>query len=210
MSAPFKPASLPLIGLVLFLAAHIAQAQTAALVTTAASQTHYGKGLGRLLTTEAERAKIDDLRFYVAPPPKPVQDAGPALLQIDGVTMRPDRPIGQKVTVWIDGRPYLENALPPGLKLLKNANGEVTGMSSKIGKNKTAFAQIGAPIPRPQTTEEAEAERQAAENLLKAATSPTSSSALTPNAIAQKAKDLAETSIDKAKVGVQGLLDKIK
>jgi hypothetical protein len=175
-------------GLVLVLAVQSVPAQTtgkAASNAAPANQKRHGQGLGRLLTTEAERTKIDDQRFYAATPPKPVQQLGPAMLQIDGVTVRPDRPIGQQVTVWIDGRAYLENALPPGLKLQKNTNQEVTGMTSKIGKNKTAFAQIGASIPRPQTPEEAEVETKLTQNLLKPSaltTAPTSppSSTLDP------------------------------
>jgi hypothetical protein len=137
-----------------------------------ASQLHFGQGLGRLLTTESERTALDAQRFNTAPPPPPkrIVEAGPPQLHINGVTMRPDRPPGQRVTVWIDGHAYLENALPPGLQLVKNTRGEVTGMTSKTGKNKTEFAPIGNMISRPQTPEEAEAEKQAAQEALKAAT----------------------------------------
>ena len=138
-----------------------ALAQSGTTQTASPAQQHYGRGLGKLLTSEAERAKIDDLRFNIAPPPKPIQEAGPPQLHIDGITQRPDRPAGQRVTVWIDGRAYLENALPQGLKLVRAANGEVTGITSQIGKGKTEFAKIGDVITRPQTADEAQAAAQA-------------------------------------------------
>lgn len=144
-----------------------AWAQTAAIAPSAKPvQQHYGQGLGRLLTTEAERAKIDDLRFNIAPPPpKQREEVGPPQLQIDGISQRPDRPPGQRVTVWIDGRAYPENALPQGLKLVRAANGEVTGITSQTGKNKTEFAKIGDVITRPQTADEAKTETEAAKEL---------------------------------------------
>ena len=124
----------------------------------------FSGGLGRLLTTEVERSKIDNLRFNVKPPeaPKVVQEVGPPQLHLDGVSVRPDRPIGQRVTVWIDGRAYPENALPQGLSIVKNGSGEVAGMSSKVGKGKTEVAKIGTFITRPQTADEAKALEQAA------------------------------------------------
>jgi hypothetical protein len=119
----------------------------------------YGTGLGKLLTTESERVKIDNLRFNVKPPepPKVAQEVGPPQLHLDGVSNRPDRPLGQRVTVWIDGRAYPENALPEGLSLVRTPSGEVTGMNSKVGKGKTEFAKIGTFITRPQTADEAKA-----------------------------------------------------
>ena len=130
----------------------------------------YNSGLGRLLTTEIERAKIDDLRFNVKPPepPKIVQEVGPPQLQLDGISVRPDRPLGQRVTVWIDGRAYPENALPIGLSIVKNSSGEVMGINSKIGKGKTEFAKIGTLITRPQTADEAKALEQGAADASKA------------------------------------------
>lgn len=174
-----------------------------------AAQLHFGQGLGRLLTTEAERTAIDAQRFNTAPPPppppKPIAEVGPPQLYIDGVTMRPDRPIGQRVTVWIDGRAYLENALPRGLQLVKNANGEVTGMTSKTGKNKTEFAQIGNMISRPQTPEEAEAEKQAAQEADK--NKRTKATPFNGSAAAfQKLEDMKGTVTESVKV----LVDKAK
>jgi hypothetical protein len=121
----------------------------------------YGQGLGRLLTTEAERAKMDDLRFNIAPPPKPKEETGPPQLQIDGISNRPDRPQGQRITIWLDGRAYLEQELPAGLKLVRSASGDITGLSSQIRKGKTEFAKIGDLITRPQTADEAKDEAQA-------------------------------------------------
>jgi hypothetical protein len=148
----------------------IAVASAAALHTQAADDTtaqvtaptRYGKGLGRLLTTEAERTKIDDARFNVAPPPKPVQDAGPAQLQIEGISLRPEQPAGRRVTIWIDGSPHLESDLPKGLSLVRNSSGEITGIRSQVSKGKSEFAKIGDMISRPQTDEEAKAQELAA------------------------------------------------
>jgi hypothetical protein len=130
------------------------------------AQTRYGKDLGRLLTSPSERLRLDDIRFntpalaVVAEKPK-VEIEPPAVLSIGGISNRPDRPAGQRISVWINGRPFAESDLPPGLTLVRNASGEVIGMNSKIGNGKTEFAKIGDNITRPQTAEEA----KAAENL---------------------------------------------
>jgi hypothetical protein len=123
--------------------------------------TRYGTGLGRLLTTERERAKIDDIRFNVVAQikaeKKEAAEGGSKLLHIDGVSYRPDRPAGQRVSVWINGRVYVENALPQGISLVRNAQGEVIGLNSLVSKGKTEFAKIGDDITRPQTAAEAQA-----------------------------------------------------
>jgi hypothetical protein len=131
----------------------------------------YGTGLGRLLTTERERAKIDDIRFSVVAQikaeKKEATEGGSKLLHIDGVSYRPDRPAGQRISVWINGRVYVENALPQGISLVRNAQGEVIGLNSLVSKGKTEFAKIGDDITRPQTAAEAQAielERAAAQS----------------------------------------------
>jgi hypothetical protein len=125
----------------------------------------YGQGLGRLLTTETERAKLDELRFNVAPPK--TYD-GPAQLEIQGLTERPGLPKGQSITIWIDRRPYFERDLPDGLKLVRDKNGTVTGITSRQPGGKLELAKIGDFISRPQTKEEAQAlmdsEREAKAN----------------------------------------------
>ena len=122
-------------------------------------QTRYGTGLGRLLTSERERSKIDDLRFKAVNPivaaKVEMADEGPQLLRIDGVSHRPDRPAGQRTSVWISGRVYAENELPYGLSIVRNAKGEVIGLNSVVSKGKTEFAKIGDDITRPQTAAEA-------------------------------------------------------
>lgn len=124
-------------------------------------QNRYGSGLGRLLTSERERNKIDDLRFNVAEPAKAAKeelvDESPKLLSIEGVTYRPDRPAGQRINIWISGRVYAENELPYGLSIVRNAKGEVTGLNSVVSKGKVVFAKIGDDITRPQTAAEAQA-----------------------------------------------------
>ncbi len=123
-------------------------------------QTRYGTGLGRLLTSERERTKIDDLRFNVVEQVKAAKeevDEGPKLLHLDGITQRPDRPVGQRTSVWINGRVYAENELPYGLTIVRNTQGEVAGMNSVVSKGKTEFAKIGDDITRPQTPAEAQA-----------------------------------------------------
>jgi hypothetical protein len=138
-------------------------------------QTRYGTGLGRLLTSERERAKIDDLRFNVVEQAKAVKeeaDEGPKLLHINGITQRPDRPAGQRVSVWINGRVYAENELPYGLTVVRDGRGEVTGLSSVVSKGKTEFAKIGDDITRPQTAAEAQAIELAAAQPKKPAGQP--------------------------------------
>jgi hypothetical protein len=128
--------------------------------TTAAAQTSksYGQGLGRLITTEFERAKLDEARFNVAPPK--IYE-GPPQLEIQGISQRPGRPKGQDITIWIDRRAYAERELPTGLKLVRDKNGEITGMTSRQPSGKLEFAKIGDFISRPQTKEEASAQAQA-------------------------------------------------
>lgn len=162
-----------------------------------ASQQRYGQGLGRLLTTEQERTKLDDIRFNVAPPSAPIKAEPPAQWHIDGITNRPDRPEGQRITVWIDGKAHLENALPYGLKLVKDTNGQVKGVESKVSQNKTEFAHIGDAISRPQTPDEAKQERETALAAKAAAN--------TPSAI-DAAKTLVLTPLDKAKDVLQNAL----
>ena len=138
-------------------------------------QTRYGTGLGRLLTSERERTKIDDLRFYVVEQVKAAkeeQEEGPKLLHIDGITQRPDRPAGQRTSVWINGNLYAEKELPYGLTIVRNANGEVTGLNSVVSKGKTEFAKIGDDITRPQTAAEAQAIELAATQPKKPAGQP--------------------------------------
>jgi hypothetical protein len=123
-------------------------------------QTRYGTGLGRLLTSERERTKLDDLRFNVVEQVKAAkaeQEEGPKLLHIDGITQRPDRPARQRTSVWINGNPYAEKELPYGLTIVRSASGEVTGLNSVVSKGKTEFAKIGDDITRPQTAAEAQA-----------------------------------------------------
>ncbi len=138
-------------------------------------QTRYGTGLGRLLTSERERTKIDDLRFNVVEQVKAAkeeQEEGPKLLRIDGITQRPDRPAGQRTSVWINGNLYAENELPYGLTIARNAKGEVTGLNSVVSKGKTEFAKIGDDITRPQTAAEAKAIELAATQAKKPAVQP--------------------------------------
>lgn len=126
-------------------------------------QNRYGTGLGRLLTSERERTKIDDLRFNVVGQAKAAKEEAvaieeaPQLLHIDGITLRPNRPEGQRISVWINGRVYAEDELPYGLTVARNAKGEVTGLNSVVSKGKTEFAKIGDDITRPQTAAEAQA-----------------------------------------------------
>lgn len=127
------------------------------LFSTAQAKSH-GQGLGRLLTTEFERARLDEVRFNVKPP-KPYE--GPPQLLIEGITHRPGMPKGQDLTIWIDRRAYQERELPAGLKLVRDKNGEVKGMTSRQGNGKLEFAKIGDFISRPQTPEEAQALAQA-------------------------------------------------
>jgi hypothetical protein len=141
-----------------------AEAQAASLSPSMiknSGQIRYGTGLGRLLTSERERSKIDDVRFNVIEQIK-VEEEGPKLLHIDGVSNRPDRPKGQRISVWINGRPYAESDLPQGLTLVRNAKDEVIGINSIVSKGKTEFAKIGEDVTRPQTPAEAEAAALAA------------------------------------------------
>jgi hypothetical protein len=141
-------------------------------------QNRYGMGLGRLLTSERERTKIDDLRFNVVEQAKAAKEEAvaieeaPQLLHIDGITQRPDRPVGQRISVWINGRVYAEDALPYGLSVARNARGEVTGLNSVVSKGKTEFAKIGDDITRPQTAAEAQAIELAAIQSKKPAVQP--------------------------------------
>ncbi len=124
-------------------------------------QTRYGTGLGSLLTSERERTKIDDVRFNVVEQVKAAKaeqvESPKLVLRIDGITQRPDRPAGQRTSVWINGNLYAENELPYGLTIARNAKGEVTGLNSVVSKGKTEFAKIGDDITRPQTAAEAQA-----------------------------------------------------
>lgn len=130
-------------------------------VTNASAQNkQYGLGLGRLLTSEFERGKLDEVRFNKTAPPAVYE--GPPQLNIDGITQRPGQPKGKDITVWIDRRAYLESELPSGLSLVRDASGKVIGLNSKQGNNKIEFAKIGEAISRPQTPEEAKAIAQAA------------------------------------------------
>jgi hypothetical protein len=138
-------------------------------------QTRYGTGLGRLLTSERERTKIDDLRFKVAEQVKAAKEAqeeAPKLLHINGITQRPDRPAGQRTSVWINGRVYAENELPYGLTIVRSASGEVTGLNSVVSKGNAEFAKIGDYITRPQAAAEAQAIELAAMQPKKPAVQP--------------------------------------
>ncbi len=145
-------------GYLVALALVLAHASALSQTEPTAKKQHYGQGLGRLFTTEAERTRLDELRFNVAPPK--VYE-GPPQLEIQGITMRPGMPKGQEITVWIDRRAYLERELPDGLKLVRDKNGEVTGITSRQPGGKLAFAKIGDFISRPETKEEARALQQA-------------------------------------------------
>jgi hypothetical protein len=132
--------------------------------TKNAGQNQYGAGLGKLLTTERERVKIDNLRFNnTTPEPVKVQDkeeapifvAPPKPWQIEGISHRPSRPLGQRTSIWIDGQVYTEDELPKGLSIVRNAQGEVIGLNSVVSKNRVEFAKIGDSITRPQTEDEA-------------------------------------------------------
>jgi hypothetical protein len=129
-------------------------------------QNQYGIGLGKLLTTERERVKIDNLRFNIAPAPvkvqakeveTPVYIEPPKPWRIEGISNRPSRPPGQRVSVWIEGQVYTEEELPKGLSIVRNSQGEVIGLNSIVSKSKVEFAKIGDSITRPQTAEEAKA-----------------------------------------------------
>ncbi len=139
----------------------------AAPADAATAPPRYGVGLGHLITTEAERKKMDDARFHILPPVV-IKEATPThqTWHLDGVTSRPDQPLGQRVTLWIDGRPYRELELPKGLSLVRDARGKVMGVKSITGKNKIEFAKIGDSITRPETEQEARA-RQLAEEAQK-------------------------------------------
>lgn len=129
-------------------------------------QIRYSTGLGRLITSERERTKIDDLRFNVIEQVKAAKEQvieGPKLLRIEGVTQRPDRPLGERTSVWINGRVYSENELPAGLNIVRNSKGEVIGLNSVVSKGKTEFAKIGDSITRPQSAAEAQALELAAQ-----------------------------------------------
>lgn len=150
--------------------AWLAHAQTA-------EQKRYGSGLGKLLTTERERIKIDNLRFNIAPEAvkvvavkaaEPVKVAeAPKPWRIDGISNRPNRPLGQRISVWLDGQVYSESDLPQGLSIVRNAQGEVVGLNSIVSKGKVEFANIGDSINRPQTAEEAKAIELAAKPAVK-------------------------------------------
>lgn len=134
--------------------------------TANTGQNRYGTGMGRLLTSEPERVKLDNLRFNIAPPelakaaPKeevaPIAEP-PVRWRIDGVSNRPNRPAGQRISIWIDGQVYAESELPQGLSLVRNAQGEITGLNSAVSKGKIEFSRIGDLITRPQTAEEGKA-----------------------------------------------------
>jgi hypothetical protein len=137
-----------------------------------AGQNQYGAGLGKLLTTERERIKIDNLRFNNnTPEPFKVQEKEEAPVyveppkpwHIEGISNRPSRPVGQRISVWIDGQVYTEDELPKGLSIVRNAQGEVIGLNSVVSKGKIEFAKIGDSITRPQTAEEAKAIELAAQ-----------------------------------------------
>ncbi len=148
------------LGLLLCFVSVIAMTDIAFAQTKNLGQTRYGIGLGRLLTSERERTRIDDLRFNVAEQTKAAKeevDEGPKLLRIDGITQRPDRPVGQRTSVWINGKVYGESELPYGLSIVRNAKGDVTGLNSVVSKGKTEFAKIGDEITRPQTPAELQA-----------------------------------------------------
>jgi hypothetical protein len=126
------------------------------LVANPSQAKSYGQGLGRLLTTESERARLDEFRF------NPFSASGnadtlPPQMHIEGMTVRAEQPIGSRITIWIDGRPYLERDLPQGLKLRKSKNGEVLGVESRVKADEIEFARIGDKITRPQTAQEAKA-----------------------------------------------------
>jgi hypothetical protein len=175
-------------GLVLCMACLLASSRLAFAQTPAAAapqtqaknigQNRYGTGLGRLLTSERERTKIDDLRFNVVEQAKAVKEEAaaieeaPKLLHIDGITQRPDRPVGQRISVWINGRVYAEDELPYGLSVARNAKGEVMGLNSAVSKGKTEFAKIGDDITRPQTAAESQAIELAAIQSKKPAVQP--------------------------------------
>ena len=156
----------------------LAELNAAAAQTRNIGQTRYGTGLGRLLTSERERTKIDDLRFSeiqqvkAAKEEQEEQTEGPKLLHIDGITQRPDRPAGQRTSVWINGNLYAEKELPYGLTIVRSASGEVIGLNSVMSKGKTEFAKIGDDITRPQTAAEAQAIELAATQPKKLAVQP--------------------------------------
>lgn len=153
----------------------LAEPSAATAQTKNLGQTRYGTGLGRLLTSERERIKIDDLRFNVVAQVKAAKeetDEDPKLLHIDGITQRPDRPAGQRISVWINGRVYAESELPYGLTIVRSASGAVTGLNSVLSKGKTEFAKIGDDITRPQTAAEAQAIELAAAQPKKPAGQP--------------------------------------
>ncbi|MDI9334854.1 MAG: hypothetical protein QM533_10810 [Cytophagales bacterium] len=166
------------------------------IAAAAHAQVRYGLGLGRLLTTESERSRIDDNRFNVkavalieAKIKTAVEVEVPSVLRIEGLSHRPDRPAGQRISVWINGKPFAEASLPYGLSLVRNNKGEIIGMNSVVAKGKTEFAKIGDSLTRPQTLEEAKAERAAGQAA--AATLATPSAA--PEGAASSATTAATT-----------------
>jgi hypothetical protein len=101
-------------------------------------------GLGRLFYTAADRAEME-ARRHGRPAPQEVAAREVSVLRIDGIALRPQG----KTTVWINGKAYLEQDLPYGLRVRRDPKGRVLGVEMPLKDGETERTAIGEILIRP-------------------------------------------------------------
>jgi len=102
-------------------------------------------GLGRLFYTAAERAEMEARRHGRPAPQEVAARELASVLRIDGIAVRPQG----RTTVWINGKPYLEQELPYGLRVRRGPAGRILGVEMPLQDGDIERAAIGETLLRP-------------------------------------------------------------
>ena len=102
-------------------------------------------GLGRLFYTAAERAEMEARRHGRPAPQEVAVRELASMLRIDGIAVRPQG----KTTVWINGKPYLEQDLPYGIRVRRGPAGRILGVEMPLEGGDLERAAIGETLLRP-------------------------------------------------------------
>jgi hypothetical protein len=102
-------------------------------------------GLGRLFYTAAERAEMEARRHGRPAPQEVAARELASVLRIDGIAVRPQG----RTTVWINGRPYLEQDLPYGIRVRRGPAGRTLGVEMPLQDGDIERAAIGETLLRP-------------------------------------------------------------
>lgn len=102
-------------------------------------------GLGRLFYTAADRAEMEARRHGQPAPQEVAAREMASVLRIDGIAIRTQN----RTTVWINGRPYLEQDLPYGIRVRRGPAGRILGVEMPLEDGDIERAAIGETLLRP-------------------------------------------------------------